>query len=73
MSRPWRRETHWPGWLTPQSMMWVGELVISAPGTPDKKIPVAAGKSVNQLGLFGKAMLGLRGEDEEEEPEGKKE
>lgn len=51
----------------------VGELVISAPGTPDKKIPVAAGKSVNQLGLLGKAMLGLRGEDEEEEPEGKKE
>lgn len=40
----------------------VGELVISAPGTPDKKIPVAAGKAVNELGLFGKAMAGLKGE-----------
>lgn len=40
----------------------VGELVVSAPGTPDKKIPVAAGKAVNQLGLIGKAMMGLKGE-----------
>ncbi|MEQ1607980.1 MAG: D-alanyl-D-alanine carboxypeptidase family protein [Hyphomonadaceae bacterium] len=40
----------------------VGELVISAPGTPDKKIPVAAGKAVNELGLIGKAMAGLKGE-----------
>ncbi|HOY79558.1 MAG TPA: hypothetical protein PLN33_17205, partial [Hyphomonadaceae bacterium] len=40
----------------------VGELVISAPGTPDKKIPVAAGKAVNELGLFGKAIAGLKGE-----------
>ncbi len=39
----------------------VGELVISAPGTPDKKIPVAAGKAVNELGLFGKAIAGLKG------------
>ena len=40
----------------------VGELVISAPGTPDKKIPVAAGKAVNEMGLFGKAIAGLKGE-----------
>lgn len=40
----------------------VGELVISAPGTPDKKIPVAAGKGVNEMGLIGKAIAGLKGE-----------
>ena len=40
----------------------VGELVITAPGTPTKRIPVAAGATVNQLGFFGKAMLGLRGD-----------
>lgn len=40
----------------------VGDLIISAPGTPDKKIPVAAGKAVNEMGLFGKAIAGLRGE-----------
>jgi D-alanyl-D-alanine carboxypeptidase (penicillin-binding protein 5/6) len=40
----------------------VGELVISAPGTPDKKIPVAAGKAVNEMGLLGKAIAGLKGE-----------
>lgn len=40
----------------------VGELVITAPGTAPRKIPVAAGATVNQLGFFGKAMLGLKGE-----------
>lgn len=40
----------------------VGELVITAPGAPDKKIPVAAGATVNQLGFIGKAMAGLRGD-----------
>ena len=40
----------------------VGELIITAPGTAPRKIPVAAGKAVNQLGFFGKAMLGLKGE-----------
>ena len=40
----------------------VGELVITAPGTAPKKIPVAAAKTVNQLGLIGKAMAGLKGE-----------
>ncbi len=40
----------------------VGDLIISAPGTPDKKIPVAAGKAVNEMGLFGKAIAGLKGE-----------
>lgn len=45
----------------------VGELIITAPGTPDRKIPVAAAKSVNELGLIGKAMIGLRGPDEEED------
>jgi len=40
----------------------VGELIVTAPGTQPKKIPVAAGKTVNQLGFIGKAMLGLKGE-----------
>jgi hypothetical protein len=40
----------------------VGELQITAPGTPDIKIPVAAGASVKKLGLIGRAMVGLRGE-----------
>lgn len=40
----------------------VGNLIITAPGTAPKTIPVAAGKSVNQLGLIGKAINGLRGE-----------
>jgi len=40
----------------------VGELLISAPGAADIKIPVAAGKSVKKLGLIGRAMVGLRGE-----------
>ncbi len=40
----------------------VGELVLSAPGVAEKRIKVAAGKSVNEQGFFGKAMMGLRGE-----------
>jgi D-alanyl-D-alanine carboxypeptidase (penicillin-binding protein 5/6) len=40
----------------------VGELVLKAPGIADKRIKVAAGKSVNELGFLGKAMMGLRGE-----------
>ena len=40
----------------------VGDLLISAPGVPDIKIPVAAGASVKKLGLIGRAMVGLRGE-----------
>ena len=40
----------------------VGELQITAPGAPDIKIPVAAGKTVKKLGLVGRAMVGLRGE-----------
>ncbi len=40
----------------------VGELIVTAPGTPDKKIPVATAKGVNELGLIGKAMMGLKGE-----------
>ncbi len=45
----------------PQEGDIVGELIVSAPGTPDKRIPVAAGKAVNELGLLGKAMAGLIG------------
>ncbi|HEV7694371.1 MAG TPA: D-alanyl-D-alanine carboxypeptidase family protein [Hyphomonadaceae bacterium] len=45
----------------------VGELIISAPGAPDIKIPVVAGADVKQLGFIGKAMQGLRGDDEEED------
>lgn len=40
----------------------VGELVLTAPGVAEKRIKVAAGKSVNEQGFFGKAMMGLRGE-----------
>ena len=40
----------------------VGDLVITAPGVPEIKIPVAAGASVKKLGLFGRAMVGLKGE-----------
>ena len=40
----------------------VAELVLTAPGTAEKRIKVAAGKSVNELGLIGKAMMGLGGE-----------
>lgn len=40
----------------------VGDLIVTAPGAPLKKIPVAAGRTVNQLGLIGKAMAGLKGE-----------
>jgi D-alanyl-D-alanine carboxypeptidase (penicillin-binding protein 5/6) len=40
----------------------VGDLVITVPGSKDIKIPVAAGASVQKLGLFGRAMVGLRGE-----------
>jgi D-alanyl-D-alanine carboxypeptidase (penicillin-binding protein 5/6) len=40
----------------------VGDLLITAPGVPDIKIPVAAGASVKKLGFFGRAMVGLKGE-----------
>jgi D-alanyl-D-alanine carboxypeptidase (penicillin-binding protein 5/6) len=39
----------------------VGELVITAPGTPEIRVPVAAQTSVKKLGLIGRAMVGLRG------------
>jgi D-alanyl-D-alanine carboxypeptidase (penicillin-binding protein 5/6) len=40
----------------------VGDLIISAAGSPDIHVPVAAAADVKQLGLFGRAMVGLRGE-----------
>ncbi len=40
----------------------VGELVISVPGSADIRVPVAAGATVQKLGLFGRAMVGLRGD-----------
>ena len=47
----------------------VGNLVITVPGmSKNVEIPVAAGASVEKLGLFGRAMLGLRG-PETDEPE----
>jgi D-alanyl-D-alanine carboxypeptidase (penicillin-binding protein 5/6) len=39
----------------------VGELVITASGIADVRVPVAAGEDVKKLGLFGRAMVGLRG------------
>jgi hypothetical protein len=50
----------------------VGELTISAPGAADIKIPVAAGADVKKLGLIGRAMQGLRGDDEALEEEAAK-
>jgi D-alanyl-D-alanine carboxypeptidase (penicillin-binding protein 5/6) len=40
----------------------VGELIITAPGTQARRIPVTAGATVNQQSFFGKAMIGLRGD-----------
>lgn len=40
----------------------VGELILTAPGVPERRIKVAAGKSINELGFLGKAIMGLRGE-----------
>jgi D-alanyl-D-alanine carboxypeptidase (penicillin-binding protein 5/6) len=40
----------------------VGDLVITVPGSKELRIPVAAGASVQKLGLFGRAIAGLRGE-----------
>jgi D-alanyl-D-alanine carboxypeptidase (penicillin-binding protein 5/6) len=40
----------------------VGELIISAPGVEDVKVPVTAGATVKKLGLFGRAATALRGE-----------
>jgi D-alanyl-D-alanine carboxypeptidase (penicillin-binding protein 5/6) len=45
----------------------IGELIISAPGAPDIKVPLAAGAEVKKLGFVGRAMYGLRGGDDEEE------
>jgi D-alanyl-D-alanine carboxypeptidase (penicillin-binding protein 5/6) len=39
----------------------VGELLIGAPGMTEIRVPVAAGASVNKLGLIGRALVGLRG------------
>ena len=40
----------------------VGDLIITAPGVGAVKIPVAAGAAVNEMGFFGKAMFGLKGD-----------
>ena len=40
----------------------VGDLIVTAPGTQPRRIPVTAGATVNQLGFFAKAMQGLRGD-----------
>lgn len=40
----------------------VGDLIVTAPGVGAAKIPVAAGAAVNEMGFFGKAMFGLKGE-----------
>lgn len=45
----------------------VGELVLTAPGVAEKRVPVAAAKAVGEVGFFGKAMMGLRGPDDEGE------
>ncbi len=40
----------------------IGELVISAPGVEDVKVPVTAGATVKKLGIFGRAAHALRGD-----------
>lgn len=40
----------------------VGDLIITAPGVGAVKLPVAAGAAVNEMGFFGKAMFGLKGD-----------
>jgi D-alanyl-D-alanine carboxypeptidase (penicillin-binding protein 5/6) len=40
----------------------VGELIVTAPGMKEIRVPVSAGADVPKLGLFGRAMRGLRGE-----------
>ena len=40
----------------------VGDLIITAPGVGAVKIPVAAGAAVSEMGFFGKAMFGLKGD-----------
>ena len=40
----------------------VGDLIVTAPGVGAVKIPVAAGAAVNEMGFFGKAMFGLKGD-----------
>jgi D-alanyl-D-alanine carboxypeptidase (penicillin-binding protein 5/6) len=40
----------------------VGELVITAPGVTDIRVPVAAGETVKKMGFFGRAMAGIRGD-----------
>ncbi|MEQ8745338.1 D-alanyl-D-alanine carboxypeptidase family protein [Pyruvatibacter sp.] len=37
----------------------VGQLVVTAPGMPERTVPLVAGASVEELGLFGKAMGAL--------------
>jgi len=39
----------------------VGELVITASGISDVRVPVVAGEDVKKLGLLGRAAVGLRG------------
>ncbi|MEQ9518716.1 MAG: D-alanyl-D-alanine carboxypeptidase family protein [Parvibaculum sp.] len=42
-----------------QAGQQIGTLVVSAPDTPSKSFPVYAGASVEQIGLFGRAMSSL--------------
>jgi D-alanyl-D-alanine carboxypeptidase (penicillin-binding protein 5/6) len=40
----------------------VGDLIVTAPGVGAVKIPVAAAAAVSEMGFFGKAMFGLKGD-----------
>ncbi|MBI1338759.1 D-alanyl-D-alanine carboxypeptidase [bacterium] len=40
----------------------VAELLISAPGAEDIRVPLQAGETVGKLNLFGRALVGVRGE-----------
>ncbi|MBY9061862.1 D-alanyl-D-alanine carboxypeptidase [Sphingomonas yunnanensis] len=39
----------------------IADLVVSAPGLPEQRMPLVAARDVGQAGFFGRAMAGLRG------------
>ena len=39
----------------------IADLVVSAPGLPEQRMPLVAARDVSEAGFFGRAMAGLRG------------
>ena len=38
----------------------IGKVIISTPGRPDMEMPVVAGQTVGQLGMFGRLSAALK-------------